>query len=199
MTPHMKLDEKAIEVARDAYEGVTGEATSLLALRHAITAYLSASHAPQGGVRVDGPSDTLEFVDAVKTLLYSDEVFVGTHWDSDFRAPDAKSWPTFCAHFPNYGADAEEIVPEGEVIRLARLVREHGPDAVTAWVCHRRGMTDPPKGRLSEAGRAALSALTGSDTQREAPAQTTPRTEPHHVHTHGDITVASRWFAGDGE
>jgi hypothetical protein len=49
MTPHMKLDEKAVEAAR-------AEAAALLVqpdfADSIVAAYLSASHAPQGGVRV---------------------------------------------------------------------------------------------------------------------------------------------------
>lgn len=102
--------------------------------------------------------EAVAMADAYKTLLYSDEVFVGTHWEGDFRDPATKSWPTLCMHFPNYGADAEEIPPD-QILTVAQLVRDHGPDAILAWACHHRGVDDVVKGHLSAKAREIFQAL----------------------------------------
>lgn len=112
-----------------------------------------------GPDEIDGPTveKCAEEKQAVITLLYTDEVFVGSHWE-DYPNAGAGVWPTLCAHVSSYGSDAEEI-PESEIAPLARLVDEYGRDAVQAWVCHRRGNERPSKGQLTDAGKAALRAL----------------------------------------
>lgn len=94
---------------------------------------------------------------AVTTLLYTDEVFVGSHWE-DYPHAEKGTWPALCAHVWSYGADAEEI-PEGELVPLAGLVEAFGTEAIQAWVCFRRGLGKPVKGRLGPRGQEALELL----------------------------------------
>lgn len=94
---------------------------------------------------------------SVIALLYTDEVFVGSHWE-DFPNAEAGVWPQLCAHIRNYGADAEEI-PYNEINLLAELVAQFGSDAIEAWVCFKRGGDNPPRGALGDDGKKALAFL----------------------------------------
>ncbi len=94
---------------------------------------------------------------AVITLLYTDGVFVGSHWES-YPDADKGIWPALCAHVDTYGADGEEI-PADQLIPLANLVDQFGSDAVQAWVCHRRGLEKPQKGNLTANAAKALAHL----------------------------------------
>lgn len=127
-------------------KNVTVGARCLLALLDALTA--AEARAAQAEAMQE----------AVMVLLYSDEVFVGTHWEGPWLDKDTPTWPALCVHYPAYGADAEEVPPD-QIIPLANLVREFGSDAATAWACHRRGRSDPDKGKLTERGRAALARI----------------------------------------
>lgn len=98
------------------------------------------------------------------TLLYTDHVFVGSHWES-YPDADAGVKPMLCAHVPNYAADAEAI-PEDEINPLAELVAQFGDGAVLGWVCFKLGTDKPPKGGIGEAGEKALAFLRASRARK---------------------------------
>lgn len=94
---------------------------------------------------------------AIITLLYTDDVFVGSHWE-DYPNAEKGIWPVLCANVQSLGADAEEI-PEEWVIPLADLIDIYGSGAIQAWVCFMRDTDKPIKGSLSEKGVQALAAI----------------------------------------
>lgn len=94
---------------------------------------------------------------ALLSILYTDEAFIGTHWES-FPDASAGAWPSLSAHINNYAADAEEI-PRSEWQAVSKLIGEFGRGSVEAWACWRRGIDKPPKGSLTADGEKALAAL----------------------------------------
>ncbi|MCJ2084578.1 hypothetical protein MKK88_01025 [Methylobacterium sp. E-005] len=94
---------------------------------------------------------------AVMTILYTDEVFIGTHWE-EWPKPEKGCWPALCALTSSYGADAEEV-PRDHFLLLANMIDRHGRSAVEAWVSWRRGVDGPMKGSLTAEGKAALAEL----------------------------------------
>lgn len=94
---------------------------------------------------------------SIITLLFTDEVFVGSNW-ADFPNAEVGVSPQLCAQVRSYGADAEPIADD-EIIPLAELVTQFGDKAIAAWVCFKRGEDKPPKSGLGEDGEMALAFL----------------------------------------
>lgn len=103
-----------------------------------------------------------EMKEAIISLLYTDLVFIGSQWE-DFSNPEKGCWPVFCVHTNSFGADAEEI-PSEEIIPLAALVKQFGPDAIEGWVAFRRGTEKPQKGNMPPDGKRALDYLRAQTT-----------------------------------